>query len=53
MLMETSAKVQAAIAAGKSEEQIVAAGVGDKYKDWSWGFINEDRWLTTLYNEYK
>ncbi|WP_371378212.1 MBL fold metallo-hydrolase [Thalassotalea aquiviva] len=33
---------------GKSDEQILTMGLGDKYKDWSWNFINEERWLKTL-----
>lgn len=53
MLESTSATVKTGIAAGKSEEEIVAMGVDEKYKGWAWAFINEQRWLSTLYNEYK
>lgn len=53
MLEETSATVRSAVAAGKPLEEIVDAGLGEKWQSWSWGFINEERWIKTLYNEYK
>ncbi|QBF84426.1 MBL fold metallo-hydrolase [Shewanella maritima] len=39
------------IQAGKSLEQIHAAGVPEKYKSWGWRFITEKRWIDTLYND--
>jgi glyoxylase-like metal-dependent hydrolase (beta-lactamase superfamily II) len=52
MINATGSSVKTAIAEGQTLEQIIAAGVEPKWKDWTWGFINEERWLTTLYNEY-
>ncbi|WP_068547176.1 MBL fold metallo-hydrolase [Thalassotalea crassostreae] len=48
MLEYSIERVSSALAAGKSSEQILKDGIGEKYKDWSWGFINEERWLKTL-----
>ncbi|MEW6982311.1 MBL fold metallo-hydrolase [Colwelliaceae bacterium 6471] len=36
------------LAQGKTEPEIIAIGVADKYKHLSWSFINEERWLKTL-----
>ncbi|TRX55914.1 MBL fold metallo-hydrolase [Thalassomonas sp. M1454] len=40
--------IEKAIKAGNSDEQILKAGIGDKYKSWSWNFITEERWIKTL-----
>ncbi|QDP00721.1 MBL fold metallo-hydrolase [Thalassotalea sp. PS06] len=40
--------VETALEEGKTEEEILKAGIGEQYKDWSWQFINEERWLKTL-----
>ena len=53
MLTSTRDAVKAQIDSGMSLEEIVAAGVAEEFKGYSWGFINEERWLTTLYNDYK
>ncbi len=53
MIEETSATVKSAIKAGLSVEEIVAKGLGEKWQDWTWGFINEERWIRTLHREYK
>lgn len=34
---------------GKTLEEVIAAGVAEKYKSWSWGFIDEEKWIRTLY----
>lgn len=34
---------------GLSEDEAVAAGLSDQWQDWSWAFINEERWIRTLY----
>ncbi|MGI9273482.1 MAG: MBL fold metallo-hydrolase [Endozoicomonas sp.] len=49
MIKETRALVQTSKAAGKSLDDIIEAGLGDKWKSWSWQFIDEKRWITTLY----
>ncbi|MEH6595857.1 MAG: MBL fold metallo-hydrolase [Colwellia polaris] len=46
-------RVASALAAGKSEEQILSAGIGEKYKHLSWAFITEEKWLKTLVADLK
>lgn len=38
---------------GKTEAEILAHGVDEKYKHLSWSFINEEKWLKTLIRAYK
>ncbi|MCL1068303.1 MBL fold metallo-hydrolase [Shewanella olleyana] len=38
---------------GKTLEQIHAEGVPAKWKDWSWNFITEKKWIDTLYQDLK
>ena len=49
MIVETYAYVQAQKSAGLSEDEAVAKGLEDKWKDWAWRFITEERWIRTLY----
>ncbi|MFT2089616.1 MBL fold metallo-hydrolase [Paraglaciecola sp. 2405UD69-4] len=49
VIKETSAIVASMKTEGKSLADAIAVGLGDKYKSWSWSFINEERWITTLY----
>lgn len=51
MLVETTAAVTDMIAEGLTIEQAVSQGLGDKWSSWSWGFINEERWIRTLYTD--
>ena len=46
-------KVSAALAAGKTEQQILAEGIGEKYQHLSWSFITEEKWLKTLVADLK
>lgn len=46
-------KVETSLAAGKSEAQIIADGIGEKYQDLSWAFITEEKWLKTLVSDLK
>lgn len=46
-------KVSKALAEGKSENEIIAAGVGEKYQHLSWAFITEEKWLKTLIADLK
>lgn len=48
MLVETSRFVHEQIAAGKSVEQVKAAGLPEEWKPWGGGFINTDRWIETI-----
>ena len=41
-------RVELALSQGKSETDILAMGIGEKYKDKAWAFINEEFWLKTL-----
>ena len=50
MLVETSDVVRKRIAAGKTLEQIKAEGLPPEWKSWDGGFMNNNRWLETLYN---
>ena len=49
MLVETAELVKSAVAAGKSLDEIKAAGVPAKYADWGDSFIKTDFWLETLH----
>ena len=54
MLVETSTMVRMQMKAGKSVDEIKAAGLGEKYKSWSpeGAFIDEGRWIETIYRNY-
>jgi cyclase len=49
MLVDTAAKVKSMKAKGISVEDAVKQGLGEKYTAWSWNFITEEKWITTLY----
>lgn len=49
MMRATSNQVGKMKANGKTLEQAVAAGLDDKWASWGTGWINEERWITTLY----
>jgi glyoxylase-like metal-dependent hydrolase (beta-lactamase superfamily II) len=49
MLKKTYAYVQAKKTTGMSEDDLVAAGLEEKWESWSWNFITEERWIRTLY----
>lgn len=46
-------KVDAALQEGADSGEIMANGIGDKYKGWAWNFISEERWLKTLITDLK
>lgn len=46
-------KVSKALASGKSEAEIIADGIGEKYQHLSWAFITEEKWLKTLIADLK
>ena len=48
MLVETVAEVRAALDAGKSLDDIVAAGLDATWAVWGTGFINEAAWIRTI-----
>lgn len=49
MLKETKAEVDTMKQQGMTLDEAKTKGLSDKWKDWSWSFINEERWITTLY----
>lgn len=49
MIKDTYLYVQTKKTAGQSEDEVLKAGLDEKWNDWSWGFINEERWIKTLY----
>lgn len=51
MIKQTYGFVQAQKEAGMSQVQVLEAGLDDKWKVWSWQFINEEKWIKTLYPE--
>lgn len=48
MLSYSIKHVEAQLANGKTEQEIVENGIGEKYKRMSWRFITEKKWLKTL-----
>ena len=53
MLSYSIDRVSKALADGKTKEDILAMGIGETYKNYSWRFITEERWLTTLITDLK
>lgn len=49
MMKKTKAEVDAMKQSGMTLDEVKTKGLSDKWKDWSWSFINEERWITTLY----
>ncbi|RMD95876.1 MAG: MBL fold metallo-hydrolase [Calditrichaeota bacterium] len=49
MLVSTTNHVREQMKAGKTLEQIKAAGLPEKWKSWGSGFISTDRWIETIY----
>lgn len=49
MINETYWAVNAAKANGMTEQQIIDEGLAKKWKKWNWAFINEEKWIKTLY----
>ena len=51
MISETFSYVKALKLDGKTLDEVKAMGLDDKWADWSWNFINEEKWITTLYTD--
>ena len=51
MLKATHTYVQAQKRAGVSLDDLLKAGLDTKWDAWSWQFINEEKWIKTLYPE--
>ena len=52
VVKESSMAVTAMKSQQKSKEEIVAQGLGDEYASWGQGFINEQRWIETVFDSY-
>lgn len=52
VMLEFSIKlVKSAIKDGLTQKQVIKRGIGKKYKNLSWNFITEEKWLKTLYTD--
>lgn len=49
MIRQTRAAVEDGMDAGKTLEELQAAGVAQEWSGWSWGFISAERWIATLH----
>ncbi|MFT4995384.1 MAG: cyclase [Paraglaciecola sp.] len=49
MIKQTAATIAKRKAQGASLEAIIKAGLGERWQAWSWVFITEEKWITTLY----
>lgn len=49
MIINTAAMVKKMKTKGLSLEDAVKQGLGERYQSWSWNFITEQKWVTTLY----
>lgn len=48
MLVATTEYVRGQLKAGKSADEIKAAGLPAEWKEWGWSFINENRWIDII-----
>ena len=51
MISETFNYVKALKQDGKTLDEVKAMGLDEKWADWSWNFITEEKWITTLYKD--
>ena len=51
MILSTRSLVRNAMERGLSVEQIIEKGLGERWADWTWGFIPEERWIRTLHRD--
>ncbi|GFD69851.1 MBL fold metallo-hydrolase [Alteromonas sp. KUL106] len=51
MISDTFNYVKALKQNGKTLDEVKAMGLDEKWADWSWNFINEEKWIATLYND--
>lgn len=52
MLVETTRFIRKKIDSGERLETIVAAGLPEKWKSWSWSFVPTEKWIKTVYKSY-
>ncbi|MGE6418744.1 MBL fold metallo-hydrolase [Alteromonas macleodii] len=51
MISETFNYVKALKQDGKTLDEVKAMGLDEKWADWGWNFISEEKWITTLYTD--
>jgi glyoxylase-like metal-dependent hydrolase (beta-lactamase superfamily II) len=52
VVKDTSTAIRVMKSQRMSKEEIVAAGLDDMYASWGGGFINEQRWIETVFDSY-
>lgn len=52
VVKDTSTTIRVMKSQKMSVEEAVAAGLSDEYESWGQGFINEQRWIETVYESY-
>ncbi|PCJ25605.1 MAG: MBL fold metallo-hydrolase [SAR86 cluster bacterium] len=52
VVKDTSTAIRVKKSQQQSKEEIVAAGLGEEYASWGTGFINEQRWIETVFDSY-
>ena len=52
VVRDTSVAIRIKKSQRMSKEEIVAEGLGAEYESWGQGFINEQRWIETVYDSY-
>lgn len=50
MIKATQQEVKTMKDKGLTLQQAIKQGLSDKWKSWSWAFITEEKWITTLYS---
>lgn len=52
VVKDTSTAICVMKSQGASAEEVVDEGLGDEYEPWEQGFINEERWIETVFVSY-
>ncbi len=52
VVKDTSTSIRVMKSQQMSKEEIVAEGLGAEYASWGQGFINEQRWIETVFDSY-
>ena len=52
VVKDTSTTIRVMQSQGISAEEAVTEGLGDEYESWGQGFINEQRWIETVFASY-
>ncbi len=52
VVKDTSTAIRVMKSQRMNKEETVAEGLGDEYESWGQGFINEQRWIETVFDSY-